>query len=102
PERIYTMSSGKPSTPTVRGQFSFYSKTPGTNSHGMLDSNYFTGGYAIHGYPDVPIYPASHGCLRIPIPDAAAVFQWARFGYPVDVYYRSGGGSHRVLGNAGP
>ena len=27
-------------------------------------------GYAVHGYPDVPPHPASHGCLRIPIPDS--------------------------------
>ena len=45
-------------------------KTPGTNSKGMVNSSYFIGGYAIHGYPDVPDYPASHGCLRIPIPNA--------------------------------
>ncbi len=100
--QIFEMSSGKPSTPTVIGNFSIYLKTIGVNEKGMVDSNYFVGGYAIHGYPDVPIYPASHGCLRIPIPDAAGVYAWARFGYRVDVYYRSGGGSHRVLGNAGP
>ena len=28
---IYTMSSGKPSTPTVIGRFSVYMKEPGTN-----------------------------------------------------------------------
>jgi len=28
------------------------------------------GGYAVHGYPEVPAYPASHGCLRIPISDS--------------------------------
>lgn len=28
------------------------------------------GGYAVHGYPDVPPFPASHGCLRIPIKDS--------------------------------
>ena len=52
--RIYTMSSGKPSTPTVLGRFHVYSKTPGTNSEGMVDSNYFIRGYAIHGYAEVP------------------------------------------------
>jgi hypothetical protein len=100
--RIYEMSSGKPSTPTVIGNFRIYLKTIGINEKGMVDANYFVGGYAIHGYFDVPPYPASHGCLRIPIPDAAAVYAWARFGYPVDVYYRTGGGSHRVSSNAGP
>ena len=100
--RIYELSSGKPSTPTVVGTFRVYSKTPGTNAKGMVDSSYFIRGYAIHGYAEVPPYPASHGCLRIPIPDAAAVFAWSRVGEIVDVYYRRGGGSHHVRGNAGP
>ena len=52
--RIYTISSGKPSTPTVLGRFQVYLKTPGTNSEGMVDSNYFIRGYAIHGYAEVP------------------------------------------------
>jgi hypothetical protein len=84
--RIYTTSSGKPSTPTVLGQFHVYLKTPGVNSEGMVDSNYFIRGYAIHGYPEVPTYAASHGCLRVPIPDAPAIFSWVRLGTPVDVY----------------
>lgn len=100
--RIYTMSSGKPSTPTVLGRFRVYSKTPGTNSEGMVDSNYFIRGYAIHGYAEVPAYAASHGCLRIPIPDAPAVFAWVQVGNPVDVYTDDGQGSHVVRGNAGP
>lgn len=100
--KIYEMSSGKPSTPTVIGNFHVYLKTLGTNEKGMVDANYFIDGYAIHGYADVPPYPASHGCLRIPVADAAAVYAWAGFGFPVDVYYRGGGGSRRVMGNAGP
>ena len=28
---------------------------------------YFLRGFAIHGYPSVPAYPASHGCVRIPM-----------------------------------
>lgn len=85
--RTYTTSSGKPSTPTVLGTFRFYLKTPGTNEKGMVDSNYFIGGYAIHGYVDVPSYAASHGCLRIPIPDAWSVYNWVHVGDIIDVYY---------------
>jgi hypothetical protein len=85
--RLYTMSSGKPSTPTVLGHFNVYEKTFGENSDGMVDSNYFIRGYAIHGYHEVPTYAASHGCLRVPIPDAAAIYSWVRVGTPVDVYY---------------
>jgi lipoprotein-anchoring transpeptidase ErfK/SrfK len=79
-------SSGKPSTPTVFGTFHFYSKTPGTNAHGMVDSNYFYGGYAVHGYPDVPAYAASHGCIRIPIPNAGFVNGWVKLGMTIFVY----------------
>ncbi len=83
---IYEMSSGKPSTPTVLGRFQVYLKTPGFNSEGMYDSNYFIRGYAIHGYAEVPTYAASHGCLRVPIPDAPAIYAWVRTGTAVDVY----------------
>jgi L,D-transpeptidase-like protein/putative peptidoglycan binding protein len=84
--RVYHASSGKASTPTVLGSFRFYSKTPGTNAKGMVDSNYFIRGYAIHGYPEVPTYPASHGCIRVPIPNAAAIFGWVRLGDPIYLY----------------
>nr|MBA3748869.1 L,D-transpeptidase [Solirubrobacterales bacterium] len=84
--RIYPTSSGTPSTPTVIGSFRVYLKTPGTNAKGMVDSAYFIRGYATHGFASVPIYPASHGCLRLPIPDARSVFNWIDIGTPVDVY----------------
>jgi hypothetical protein len=100
--RIYMMSSGKPSTPTVTGRFQVYEKTPGENSEGMVDSNYFIRGYAIHGYAEVPTYAASHGCLRVPIPDAPEIYVWVQVGTPVDVYDEDGGGSTRVRGDAGP
>jgi hypothetical protein len=79
-ERIYHASSGAPATPTVRGKFRVYLKTPGTNAKGMLDSNYFIRGYAIHGYATVPPYNASHGCLRVPLANARSVYDWLRIG----------------------
>ena len=91
--KIYTTSSGKPSTPTVVGRFTVYEKTSGVNTEGMVDSNYFIRGYAIHGYAEVPTYAASHGCLRMPIPDAPSVYAWVKIGTPVDVYDQGGGGS---------
>ena len=100
--RLYTMSSGKPSTPTVIGRFTVYNKEPGTNGHGMVDSSYFIRGYAIHGYAEVPAYAASHGCLRVPIPDAPAIYGWVSYGMPVDVYNENGSGSSLVRSNAGP
>jgi hypothetical protein len=78
--RIEPTSSGKPSTPTILGRFRVYRKQPGTNSHGMVDSSYFIRGYAIHGYAEVPTYNASHGCLRVPIPDARTIYDWVHYG----------------------
>jgi lipoprotein-anchoring transpeptidase ErfK/SrfK len=86
PWRTYHASSGKASTPTVFGTFHFYSKTPGTNSHGMVDSNYFIGGYAVHGYASVPTYPASHGCIRVPIPNARDIYDHVSLGETIYVY----------------
>lgn len=78
--RIEPTSSGKPSTPTVLGRFRVYRKDPGFNSEGMLDSNYFIRGYAIHGYASVPTYNASHGCLRVPLADARTIYDWLHIG----------------------
>jgi hypothetical protein len=85
-EGIYPISSGKPSTPTILGTFHVYSKTPGTNQKGMVFTSYFQGGYGIHGYADVPAFAASHGCLRAPVPDAVAIYNWIKLGDAVDVY----------------
>jgi len=83
---VYHSSSGTAATPTVFGTFRFYRKQPGTNSLGMVDSNYFIGGYAIHGYHTVPTYPASHGCLRVPIPNAAEIDRRIKLGQRISVY----------------
>ena len=76
----------RPSTPTVFGKYRFYRKQPGYNAKGMYYSSYFVGGYAIHGYSPVPTSPASHGCLRIPIPSAKRVYGWVSLGDPIYTY----------------
>jgi hypothetical protein len=86
PRRVYHVSSGKASTPTVFGRFRFYRKEPGTNSLGMVHSNYFIGGYAIHGYKSVPNHPASHGCIRVPIPNAREVDRQISIGDAIFAY----------------
>ena len=53
----------------------------------MPFSIFFHGGYAIHGYDPAPDYPASHGCMRLPIVDAISVFDWLELGDWVDTYY---------------
>jgi lipoprotein-anchoring transpeptidase ErfK/SrfK len=85
--RAYTTSSGASVTPTVLGNYRFYWKQPGVNNRGMVHSSYFIRGYAIHGYPSVPTYPASHGCLRVPIRVALDIYNWVQLGDQIDVYY---------------
>lgn len=83
----FHVSTGKSSTPTVRGTYHFYRKEPGTNSHGMYMSVYFIRGYATHGYPSVPMHEAaSHGCVRNPIPFSVYIYNWINLGDAIHVY----------------
>lgn len=86
PVATYHTSSGTPSTPTVFGKYRFYLKAPGTNAKGMYMSNFFIRGYAIHGFPSVPTYPASHGCLRVSNADANTIYNWVKLGDPIWTY----------------
>jgi peptidoglycan hydrolase-like protein with peptidoglycan-binding domain len=87
-ERLYPMSSGRPGLQTQTGTFNVYMQEYGTNNDGMVNSSFFNGGDAIHGYHFVPPYPWSHGCLRVPIPDSLSIRNWLHIGTIVDVYYR--------------
>jgi peptidoglycan hydrolase-like protein with peptidoglycan-binding domain len=46
---------------------------------------YFNGGIAIHGAPSVPAYPASHGCVRIPMNASQWFYDTVQRGTPVYV-----------------
>ncbi|MDQ3756987.1 MAG: L,D-transpeptidase family protein [Actinomycetota bacterium] len=46
---------------------------------------YFNGGIAIHGAPSVPAHPASHGCVRIPMPSSPWFHDTVERGTPVYV-----------------
>jgi hypothetical protein len=48
--------------------------------------NYIRGGVAIHGSREVLAYPASHGCIRIPIFASKEFSQMTPVGTPVIVY----------------
>jgi hypothetical protein len=86
PQRTYHISSGAPGTPSDRGHFTFYRKDPGFNAIGMYYSVYYNRGEATHGYKSVPDYPASHGCLRNPIPDSKSIYNWINLGDDIWVY----------------
>ena len=56
----------------------------------LYDPLYFHRGFAVHGSPSVPAHPASHGCVRISMADAAWLIQQVPDGVPVHLY----GGTH--------
>ena len=86
PFAIYPVSTGKPSTPTITGQYSFYRQEPGYNSEGMYYSFYWHNGYAVHGYAEVPNYAASHGCVRTFIADQPRIYEELHFGESIFVF----------------
>jgi len=86
PQYTFHVSTGAPATPTIRGHYQFYSRQPGYNSEGMYYSVYFHGGYATHGYNPVPTYPASHGCVRNPIPFSVFIYNWVQLGMSIYLY----------------
>jgi lipoprotein-anchoring transpeptidase ErfK/SrfK len=47
---------------------------------------YFLRGFAIHGYPSVPAYPASHGCVRVPMWLAPRLYDRHQYGAVIYVY----------------
>ncbi len=86
PFAIYPVSTGKPSTPTITGHYSFYRQEPGYNSEGMYYSFYWHGGYAVHGYAEVPNYAASHGCIRTFIADQPRIYYQLHYGESIFVF----------------
>ena len=86
-------------TPPGRFQLQWYFNGWRTSKLGHLYKPfYFDGGIAIHGYPEVPNYPASHGCVRIPMKIADYFHTLVHVGTPV---YVVGTPSH-ALGEVPP
>lgn len=76
--RAVHVSSAAPGYHTPTGSFHVYRRERMSWSvpyqTWMPYALYFTGGYAVHGFSSVPAYPASHGCVRMPLADAPAVY----------------------------
>ena len=88
--RAIHTSTGKPGFGTPAGSYKIYRKATRDWSYPfqvwLPFASYFTGGYAFHEYADVPATPASHGCARIPRPEAQVVYSFASLGTVVNVY----------------
>ncbi|HYJ88403.1 MAG TPA: L,D-transpeptidase family protein, partial [Pyrinomonadaceae bacterium] len=74
---------------TPRGRFKVLRKISGwrRSSLGLLYyPNYIHEGIAIHGSPAIAVYPASHGCIRIPMFAAKELSEMTAIGTEVIVY----------------
>lgn len=74
---------------TPRGRFTVERKILGkrvSRLGTLYDPVYFTGGFAFHGSPSVPVYPASHGCIRLPMYVSRAFHNRSAIGKPVFVH----------------
>jgi hypothetical protein len=85
-KHVFHVATGAAATPSDVGGFTFYRKDPGFNSIGMYYSIYYNRGEATHGYHSVPPFPASHGCIRNPIPDSVFIYNWIDLGDKMFVY----------------
>ncbi|MGW0193715.1 L,D-transpeptidase family protein [Nonomuraea sp. NPDC003201] len=73
---------------TPVGDFRVTRKAPGWTTGllgSMFNSLYFVGGIAMHGSTEVPLRPASHGCVRMPLSTSVRVFNMVKEGEPVYV-----------------
>jgi lipoprotein-anchoring transpeptidase ErfK/SrfK len=84
------VSTGKPGKDTPNGRFSAKTKkrmhySSRYDNAPMPYSVQYSGHYFIHGYSSVPPYPASRGCIRLPMNSAPAFFNWVEPGTPISV-----------------
>jgi hypothetical protein len=78
--------SGNARTPTGNYKTTWRVKGWHTSYLGSLyNPIFFNGGIALHGATSVPLYPASHGCVRLPMPVAQILPGLLGKGVPVHV-----------------
>jgi N-acetylmuramoyl-L-alanine amidase len=72
---------------TRDGVFRMFREIHGYSPGRLYYPSYFDGLRAIHGWPEVPNYPASHGCARIPMWSAIWANNHSPIGMQVRVYH---------------
>ncbi|MEV0382192.1 L,D-transpeptidase family protein [Nonomuraea sp. NPDC050643] len=73
---------------TPVGDFRVTTRSPGWTTGrlgSMFNSLYFVGGIAMHGSTKVPLRPASHGCVRVPLTTSQRLYELVKVGEPVYV-----------------
>jgi hypothetical protein len=76
---------------TPRGDFTLFHFSPGWHCDSLTgwciyNPWSFTPHYAVHGYPSVPEYPASHGCVRLTTWDSDALISYMEVGMPIHIW----------------
>jgi len=88
-QRAIHVSTAAPGHVTPDGHFHVYAKYRMSWSnlfHVWLPwASYVVGGIAMHSFASVPPYPASHGCIRIPAPEARWVYKKTPIGTRVNI-----------------
>jgi Putative peptidoglycan binding domain/L,D-transpeptidase catalytic domain len=84
-ERVVHVSTGATGNTPI-GRWRVYRKVTGWDWV-LWYPMYFLRGFAIHGYPSVPAFPASHGCVRVPMWIAPQLWASTRWGQTVYVYW---------------
>ncbi len=88
--RTVHASTGSPAYETPAGSYSIFRKERSSWSIPyqvwLPHASYFNGGIAFHASDEVPSRPVSHGCVRLPTPEAAFVYDFATMGTPVLVF----------------
>jgi lipoprotein-anchoring transpeptidase ErfK/SrfK len=100
----FAVSAGAPATPTNIGQFKIYAKYAVQDMRGFNPNgtkyfqphvpwvNYFSGGDAVHGnyWRPASVFGTvntSHGCVSLPVSQAAWVYNWAPIGTTVITHF---------------
>jgi peptidoglycan hydrolase-like protein with peptidoglycan-binding domain len=85
--RTLPVSTGSPNVGIVTPSRSYtiYAKSPKWDGP-RYKPLYLRGILAIHGYPSVPPWPASHGCVRVPLWDMDEFYPLIPVGTKVHIY----------------
>lgn len=83
---ILHVSTGAASTPTYNGTYQFWGKIAGYSPKRLYYPSYFHGARGIHGWPSVPPYNASHGCVRVPMWAAKWIYAKIEIGDTIRIY----------------
>lgn len=96
----FSISAGKASTPTPKGEFKIINKSPKAwSSYGLWMPYWLGVGTGKFGFHELPIWPngfregenhlgipVSHGCMRLGIGPAQFLYNWAEIGTPVSIF----------------